>query len=102
HLMDSRARLQFGPPLQNPINVPQQALTGFAFSPDSRTLAASYGHWDSARSAWIGDGILFWDFDLDSWKRQACAIANRNFTVEERDQYFGGLQQEAPCPFPAR
>jgi WD40 repeat protein len=101
HLMDSRARQQFGPPLHNPTDAGQQALTGLAFSPDARTLAASYRHWDSARSAWIGDGIVLWDFDLDSWRRQACAIANRNFTAEERDQYFGGLPPGIPCPVQA-
>ena len=47
-----------------------------AFSPDSKTIAAGVG------------GVVLWDIDLESWKRPAGRIANRNFTRKEWREYF--------------
>ena len=50
-----------------------------AFSPDGTRLAVG-----------VDDGsVLAWDVSLDSWKRQACALANRDLSDREWEQYFG-------------
>jgi WD40 repeat protein len=58
------------------------------FSPDEQTLTAVYR-----------DGrVLRWDFDLDSWIRQACQRVNRNLTESEWRQFFGVEPYQATCP----
>jgi WD40 repeat protein len=56
-------------------------VRGVAFSADGKTLAAAYG-------AAIQSGVVLWDVDLNSWKRLAGQIANRNLTRAEWRQYF--------------
>jgi WD40 repeat protein len=36
------------------------------------------------------DGIKIWDVGLASWRRRACAIANRDLTQDEWQQFVGG------------
>ncbi len=56
-----------------------------AFSPDGKTLAVGYG--DAARA---GGGVVQFDIDLTSWRRQAGSIANRNLSRAEWQEYFPG------------
>ena len=42
--------------------------------------------------------ITRWNFDPRTWIRTACAIANRDLTTQERDQFVGsGFSGAAPC-----
>ena len=76
-LLDTRLSRTFGEQLHAPGKGDQfDGTTGLAFSADGRILAS------------VRSGIIdFWDFDLASWRRRACAIANRNLTEEEWDRY---------------
>ena len=53
-----------------------------AFSPDGKTLAAGYGVGVG------GGGVVQFDIDLTSWRRQAGSIANRNLSRAEWQEYF--------------
>ena len=45
-----------------------------------------------------GDGQgAVWDFDPESWKQRACAIANRTLTREEWEQFLPGRPYEPAC-----
>ncbi len=46
-----------------------------------KTIAAGY-------DIRVGGGVVLRDLDLESWKRMAGEIANRNFTREEWWRYF--------------
>jgi WD40 repeat protein len=72
-----RARLQ-----DKPLAVAEGWVQSVAFSPDGKTLAAGYS---GGRG---GGGMVSWDLDLDSWRRHARQIANRNFTPAEWRQFF--------------
>ena len=69
-------------------DVRTSATTGYvasvAFSPDSRTIAAGF------RGGGNGDGhrVVLCNVDLESWRRLAGQIANRNFTQNEWRKYF--------------
>jgi WD40 repeat protein len=66
-----------------PLPVQEGRVRSVAFSPDGRTLAAAYhGDFD------VGGGVVLWNVDLQSWQGLAAQIANRNFTSDERRQYF--------------
>jgi WD40 repeat protein len=97
------------------------------FSPDGRTLAISgkpdASLWDGATGTQVGrlsggsrramldltgDGrhLLItsadgrgavWDIDADSWKRRACALANRTLTREEWTEFLPGRSYEPAC-----
>jgi len=72
-----RSRLQ-----DQPLAIAEGFVASVAFSPDGKTLAAGY------RGDLVRGGVALWDVDLASWRRHAGAIANRNFTREEWQEYF--------------
>jgi WD40 repeat protein len=64
--------------------VPEAYLSSVPFSPDGKILAAGYLNGFGGGN---GDVVL-WDVDLNSRKRIAEEIANRNFTREEWRRNF--------------
>src|SRR5208282_2948153 len=61
---------------------------GIAFSNDSKLLGVSGP-----------DGtVLIWNLDEKSWTSQACAIAGRDLTQAEWDQYVPGEKRRETCP----
>jgi WD40 repeat protein len=63
------------------------AINQLAFGPDGMHLAgASDSH-----------VVFLWDLDLYAWQQLACAIANRNLTIAEWQQYFGSEKPRATC-----
>jgi len=43
-----------------------------------------------------GKGAV-WDFDPESWKQRACAIAGRTLTKVEWEQFLPGRPYEPAC-----
>ena len=84
-LWDAAARTRLvDAPLR--VNKEEGYVESVAFSPDGGTIAAGYG-------VRVGDprgSVVLWNVDLQSWKRLAGQIANRNFTRDEWNQYFLG------------
>jgi len=58
------------------------------FSPDGKTLLAGSDE----------HGVIASDVDMESWRAQACAVANRNLTYEEWTQSLGQVPYRATCP----
>ncbi|MGH2630719.1 MAG: hypothetical protein ACRDHI_09200, partial [Actinomycetota bacterium] len=56
-------------------------------SPDGRRLLMTLSN---------GEGAV-WDIDPESWKRRACAIANRMLTREEWQEFLPGRPYEPAC-----
>jgi WD40 repeat protein len=56
-------------------------------SPDGRRLLMTSGN---------GQGAV-WDIDPESWKRRACALANRTLTREEWEKFLPGRPYEPAC-----
>lgn len=83
-LWDVASRRQFGELQGN-----HKQLFGLAFSRDGKTLAAG-----------AADGtVLLWHVDLPFWQTLACAIANRNLTRTEWEEYVGrDVPYVAVCP----
>jgi WD40 repeat protein len=61
--------------------------TKVEFSPDGRRLLETHAN---------GEGAV-WDVDPESWKRRACALANRTLTREEWDEFLPGRPYEPAC-----
>jgi len=74
---------------------------------DGQELGALRGHMsDVVRIAWMPDGSLesrdgrttfLWHSNPESWRAQACAMANRSFTCAEWQQYFGEQPYRPVC-----
>jgi WD40 repeat protein len=62
------------------------------FSPDGNTIAVGYQQ-ERGRT-----GVVLLDIDLESWKRRASQIANRNFTRKEWREYFPDEPYRATFP----
>jgi WD40 repeat protein len=56
-------------------------------SADGRRLLETHG---------TGEGAI-WDIDPESWKRRACALANRTLTREEWEEFLPGRSYEPAC-----
>ena len=57
-------------------------------SPDGRHLLTTFGN---------GQGAV-WDIDPESWKRRACALANRTLAREEWNDFLPGRPYHPACP----
>jgi WD40 repeat protein len=66
-----------------PLVVNQGTVLCTAFSPDGKTVAAGY-----ERVSGSGGGVVLWDIDLESWKRIAGRLTNRNLSRSEWRRYF--------------
>jgi len=66
----------------------EEEVTGLEYTPDGKNLVTGS---ENGR-------ILIWDLDPESWKRKACAIAARNLTREEWEQYLPGEPYRKTCP----
>jgi WD40 repeat protein/serine/threonine protein kinase len=65
----------------------RSSVQSVAFSPDSRLLA--FGGENGA--------VQLWQVDVGVWKRQACAIANRNLTTTEWVVYLHDMAYRPTC-----
>jgi hypothetical protein len=65
-----------------------------AFSPDGKALTAGY-YGVGVGGTRVG-GVVLWDVDLNSWRRLAGLIANRNLTRAEWRQYFPDRPEYRP------
>jgi WD40 repeat protein len=63
------------------------ASEGVVFSRDGRTLLTTGDDGD----------LIFWDLNPGAWEAKACALAGRNLTKAEWDQFIGGTYRRT-CP----
>ena len=42
--------------------------------------------------------VELWRYGVEAWQAQACAIANRNLTADEWQQYLGNAVYHRTCP----
>jgi WD40 repeat protein len=83
-LWDVATASEIGPPF--PLGVP---VTALSFTDDGDLISAL---------ATNPPQIIRWNFDASTWIQTACAIANRDLTVQERDQFLGaGFSGTAAC-----
>jgi hypothetical protein len=77
----SRGRLADKPVAMSQVNV-----GCIAFSPDGNSLAAGY----TGAVAGVSGGVVLCDVGLETWKRHACLICNRNLSLNEWRRLFPG------------
>lgn len=90
-LWDVDARQPVGPLTSGPSSGRREILV--AFHPSGKSLASV-----SRIDRGITMTVSVWDVDLESWKRRACVIANRNLTPAEWKQYLRDKPKHATCP----
>lgn len=74
----------------HPFKYPELGLGGpIAFDPNGQALAAIAGY---------PPHIVFLDIGLARWEARACSIANRNFTLNEWQQFIGNQPYRRICP----
>ena len=73
-------------PLIRPYLRHTEAVHSLAFSSDGKLLASA------------GNEIVLWDLSPESWLKKTCAIAGRNFTQGEWQQFFSGEDYRITCP----
>jgi WD40 repeat protein len=86
-LWNASTRLPIAQPFRRTQKDFQQVFS-MAFAPDGRSLGVAY----------IGGDLAIIDADGRSWKRKACQIANRNFSLAEWAQYLPSKECSATCP----
>jgi WD40 repeat protein/DNA-binding SARP family transcriptional activator len=82
-IWDLDSRRQIGRPLPGHTD----AALGVTFAEGGNTLVTS--SWDGS--------LIFWDLRPSSWAAKACALAGRNLTADEWNQFVGGDYRRT-CP----
>lgn len=72
--------------LTRPLYKHTNIVFDLAFFPDGKTLAT------------VGNEIILWTVDPQRWIETACKVARRNFTEDEWQQYFHGVEYAQTCP----
>ncbi|HJV09579.1 MAG TPA: WD40 repeat domain-containing protein, partial [Acidimicrobiales bacterium] len=85
-LWDLDSRRQLGRPLAGHTDL----ALGVVFVDGDTTLITS--SWDGS--------LIFWDLRPSSWEAKACALAGRNLTRDEWDQFVGGVYRRTCAAWP--
>ncbi|MBI1280160.1 MAG: protein kinase [Anaerolineaceae bacterium] len=83
-LWDVTQKLPVGRPLVGHTNF----INALSISPDGNTLI----------SAGEDNQLIKWDISSNGWRKTACSIANRNFSISEWERYFSDLAFVPTCP----
>jgi hypothetical protein len=85
-LWDAGSAKQIGAPLAGPVQKAGDAGVA-AFDPTGHTLATAFQ-----------DGtVLLWDVDPTSWRKRACALAGRDLTRQEWEDFLPDRPYQPPC-----